>query len=86
VAQFSVGANKVDNLELPMGFLPREFTLGELQATCEQLLGRKLDKSSFRRRLADRDLVEPIEGSMRGGAFRPAQLYRAKCEWPGGSF
>jgi ADP-ribose pyrophosphatase YjhB (NUDIX family) len=69
---------EVDRLELPFGFLPAEFTLGELQATCEQLLGRRLDKSSFRRRLADRDVVEPIEGAMRGGAFRPAQLHRGK--------
>jgi len=52
--------------------------LGELQATCEQLLGHRLDKSSFRRRLADRDLVEPIEGATRGGPFRPAQLFRRR--------
>ena len=69
---------ELDRLELPFGFLPLQFTLGELQITCEQLLGRRLDKSSFRRRLADRELVEPIEGAMRGGAFRPAQLYQQK--------
>jgi 8-oxo-dGTP diphosphatase len=73
-----VTREEVDALELPFGFLPDEFTLGELQVTCEQLLGRRLDKSSFRRRLADRDLVEAVEGAMRGGAFRPAQLYRHK--------
>lgn len=38
---------EVERLELPFGFLPMEFTLGELQATCEQLLGRWLDKSSL---------------------------------------
>jgi ADP-ribose pyrophosphatase YjhB (NUDIX family) len=69
---------EVDRLELPFGFLPLQFTLGELQTTCEQLLGRRLDKSSFRRKLADRELVEPIKGAMRGGAFRPAQLYQQK--------
>jgi 8-oxo-dGTP diphosphatase len=69
---------EVERLELPFEFLPDHFTLGELQGTCEQLLGRSLDKSSFRRRLADRDLVEPVAGSTRGGAFRPAQLYRSK--------
>jgi hypothetical protein len=52
--------------------------LGELQAWCEQLLGRRLDKSSFRRKLSERELVEPIEGEMKGGAFRPAQLFRKK--------
>jgi ADP-ribose pyrophosphatase YjhB (NUDIX family) len=69
---------EVERLELPFGILPQEFTLGELQATCEQLLGHRLDKSSFRRRLADRDAVEAVEGSMRGGAFRPAQLFQSK--------
>lgn len=69
---------EVDALDLPFGFLPDTFTLGELQASCEQLLGRRLDKSSFRRRLAYRDSLEPVEGLVRSGAFRPAQLFRRK--------
>jgi ADP-ribose pyrophosphatase YjhB (NUDIX family) len=80
VAQAVEGTRvEVERLELPFGFLPAAFTLGELQATCEQLLGRRLDKSSFRRRLADRDVLEPVPGATRGGAFRPAQLYRRKA-------
>ncbi len=67
---------EIERLELPFDFLPTAFTLGELQACCEGLLGRRLDKSSFRRRLDERDLVKPIAGEMRTGAFRPAQLYR----------
>jgi 8-oxo-dGTP diphosphatase len=74
-----VTRQEVEGLELPFGFLPDQFTLGELQLTCEALLGRPLDKSSFRRRLADRDLLEPVEGAMKTGAFRPAQLYRQKA-------
>jgi hypothetical protein len=70
--------SEVEALHLQFEFLPEAFTLGELQLTCEHLLGRPLDKSSFRRRLADRDLVEPIDGAMRSGAFRPAQLYRKR--------
>jgi len=70
--------NEVENLEIPWGMLPAEFTLGELQRYCELILGRPLDKSSFRRRLADRDCVEPLPGQMRGAAHRPAQVYRAR--------
>jgi ADP-ribose pyrophosphatase YjhB (NUDIX family) len=66
---------EVESLNLPAGFIPAQFTLGELQFTCEQILGRALDKSSFRRKLSDRDLVRAIEGAMRGGANRPAQLF-----------
>lgn len=69
---------EIERLELQAGFLPDQFTLGELQSICEQLLGRALDKSSFRRRLADRHLVEPVVGVMRIGANRPAQVYRLR--------
>lgn len=69
---------EIERLEWPEGFLPETFTLGELQAAGERTLGRPLDKSSFRRKLAERDLVEPVEGEMRGGAFRPAQVYRLR--------
>ncbi len=68
--------DEIERLELPFGFLPEAFTLGELQACCEVLLGRRLDKSSFRRRLDERKLLESVSGEMRTGAFRPAQLYR----------
>ena len=66
---------EIERLDLPFGFMPQKFTLGELQALCEAMLGRHLDKSSFRRRLEDRDVLKPVQGEMRTGAFRPAQLY-----------
>ena len=77
-AAVEVTRNEIENLTLPFGFLPEKFTLGELQACCEALLGRRLDKSSFRRRLDDRDFLEPVEAEMRTGAFRPAQLFRRR--------
>lgn len=67
---------EIERLQFPEGSLPASFTLGELQRICEEWLGRALDKSSFRRKLADRAVVEPIEGLWRGGANRPAQVYR----------
>jgi len=71
--------NEIENLDLPFDFLPVAFTLGELQSCCEAILGRRLDKSSFRRRLDERELLEPVQGEMRtGGAFRPAQLYQKR--------
>lgn len=67
---------EVNRLQLPVGLLDDEFTLGELQSACESLLGRSLDKSSFRRRLNDAGCVDEVPGVMRTGAFRPAKLYR----------
>jgi 8-oxo-dGTP diphosphatase len=68
----------VDALRIPPGLLPDTFTLGEMQSLCEQVLGRSLDKSSFRRRLADHDVVEPVEGELRGGRNRPAQVFKLR--------
>lgn len=69
---------EIERLELPCDLLPDTFTLGELQAICEAILGRRLDKSSFRRRIDERELLVPVRGEMRTGAFRPAQLYRKR--------
>lgn len=68
----------IDRLELPFGFLPERFTLGELQAHCEAILGRRLDKSSFRRRIDEKGLLDAVPGEMRTGAFRPAQMFSKK--------
>lgn len=73
-----VTRTEVRALELPRGFIPERFTLGELQSTCEQLLGERLDKSSFRRRLAERELVEAVSGELRTGPNRPAQVYQLR--------
>jgi len=69
---------EVRRLDLPYEALPDKFTLGELQAWCEEVLGERLDKSSFRRRLPVGEHVVPVEGEMKVGAFRPAQVYRAR--------
>jgi 8-oxo-dGTP diphosphatase len=63
---------------LPCHLLPSRFTLAELQSTYEQVMGEKLDKSSFRRKLAALDFLEPVRGELKSGAHRPAQLYRVR--------
>jgi ADP-ribose pyrophosphatase YjhB (NUDIX family) len=77
-----VTRGELEALLLPREYLPGTFTLGELQRICEEFLGRSIDKSSFRRKLADRDLIEPVAGQMRAGANRPAQVYRLKSAGP----
>lgn len=66
---------EVEGMDIPFDFFGYEFTLGELKSGCEQLLGYGLDKSSFRRKLDDRRMVQPVEGAFRRGANRPAQLF-----------
>jgi 8-oxo-dGTP diphosphatase len=64
--------------EAPILFelLPAEFTLSELQALAEALLGRELDRRNFRRKALEAGLAAPTGGERREGAHRPAALYR----------
>ena len=71
--------NKVEYSTLPAHLLPARFTLGELQSVYERILGRRLDKSAFRKRVAEAAFVEPVPGALRRASNRPAQLYRLKA-------
>jgi 8-oxo-dGTP diphosphatase len=64
--------------EAPICFelLPATFTLSELQALTEAILGHPLDRRNFRRKVLDLELVVPIGATRREGAHRPAQLCR----------
>lgn len=62
----------------PIGFelLPRKFTLRQLQAIHETILGQKLNKDSFRRRMLASGMLAST-GQMEGDVgHRPAELYR----------
>jgi 8-oxo-dGTP diphosphatase len=64
--------------EAPLLFelLPETFTLSELQALTEALLGRPLDRRNFRRKVKEVEILAPAAGTRRAGPHRPAQLYR----------
>lgn len=55
--------------------LPDAFTLSELQHTYELILGERLDKRNFRRRILEAGIIEPTS-QRRSGEGRPALLYR----------
>lgn len=66
---------------LPCYLAGESFTLPHLQRIYETLMGEPLNKVSFRRKMTEMDMLEPIEGAFSaGGAHRPAQLYRLKPE------
>jgi 8-oxo-dGTP diphosphatase len=66
----------VRDFRFPPGSVPEEFTLPELKSLSEAILGEALDKVTFRRRIDAAQLVAPVPGALRGGAHRPAQVYR----------
>lgn len=57
--------------------LPDCFTLSELQQVYESILGEKLDKRNFRRRILEAGVIEETD-QVRSGEGRPARLYRYK--------
>lgn len=63
---------------LPTHFFGGSFTLSELQKVYEIILCQKLDKSSFRKRISDMDILTLLEGQFKTGSQRPAQLYTLK--------
>ncbi len=67
---------KLDYTNLAYGLLPECFTLRELQATYEAILGHPLDRRNFRKRMLSAGLIEPTGETHRKGAHRPALLYR----------
>ena len=67
---------EVRELRFQAGWLPKEFTLSELQALSEAVLATPLDKVTFRRRMEVAGIAAPLEGKTKMiGAHRPAQLY-----------
>ncbi|MBN9287805.1 MAG: hypothetical protein BGO43_10150 [Gammaproteobacteria bacterium 39-13] len=67
--------NKSLYTSLPLFLLPEEFSLTELQKAYESILGFKMEKKSFRRRLLEAGFLEKT-GNIRRAKHRPAQLYR----------
>lgn len=71
--------NKSQYSSLPCFLIGDRFTLPQLQRMYEVLIGEGLNKVSFRRKIAEMDMLEPVDGQFdAAGAHRPAQLYRLK--------
>jgi 8-oxo-dGTP diphosphatase len=70
---------KIEYTAVAFEILPQEFTLAELQAANEAILGEELDKANFRKKLARADVVEPT-GRYRETGGRPAELYRYRAD------
>lgn len=66
---------------IPARLLPEVFTMSELQAVYETVMGERLDQSAFRRKINDLGLLQEVEGEKRQTerARRPTTLYRLKA-------
>jgi len=66
--------NKLEYTTVGFQLLPRKFTLSELQAVYETILGRRLDKRNFRRKIALLGILKALRQWRRAGR-KPAQLF-----------
>lgn len=72
---------KIESGPVGFAFLPKRFTLRDVQQVHEIILGRPLAKPAFRRKLLDHHPLRATGEYETGNAFRPAELY----ELDGGS-
>ncbi len=71
--------SKSEYSTLPMFVMPTEFTLTELQHVYETMMGKTIDKATFRYKIRELDVVKPT-GRMSNPKItntRPARLYQA---------
>ncbi len=69
---------KLDYSTIAFQFMPEMFTLSELQAVYQIILGEELDKRNFRKGVLAMSCLEHTSERRRNGNHRPAQLYRLK--------
>jgi 8-oxo-dGTP diphosphatase len=67
--------NKLEYTTVGFQLLPPKFTLTELQGVYESILGKKLDKRNFRRKIELLKILKPTQ-EYRRGEQRPARFYR----------
>lgn len=63
---------------IALQLLPETFTLGELQAAYEAVLGHELDTRNFRRDVLAAGVVDRVGRTRADGPGRPAGLYRSR--------
>ena len=73
---------KIEYTNVVYSLLPIEFTLGELQAVYEAILGKGLDKRNFRRKILSLGLLKTCGKKRRGIVARPAAVYEFRKREP----
>ena len=69
-------AAKLDYSTIAFQFMPKVFTLTELQDVYEVILREPVDKRNFRKRILSFNLLKQTGKERKDGAHRPAKLYR----------
>lgn len=71
---------KISLNPISFNLLPELFTLSQLQALHETILGRAIDKRNFRKRIAELNCIERTDAIDKRSSRRGAALYRFNTE------
>lgn len=71
---------RIESGPIGFAFLPKRFTLRDVQQVHEVVLGRSLAKPAFRRKLLDHHPLRATGEYETGNAFRPAELYELDAD------
>ncbi len=66
----------LDRQLIGFNLLPQYFTINELQALYETVLGESLNRSSFQRRMLSLGILQRIEKKFSGGAHKAPYVYK----------
>lgn len=69
---------KIEYTNAVYSLLPPEFTLSELQSGYEAILGKKLDKRNFRKKIQSLKLLKSARKVKKMGSARPAAMFSFK--------
>lgn len=70
----------LDQKLIAFNLLPEKFTMGELQSLYETVLGKKLLRTSFQRKILNLGILERVDKKWTGGAHKAPYLYRFATE------
>jgi ADP-ribose pyrophosphatase YjhB (NUDIX family) len=69
--------SKTSYSALPLHLAPNEFTMAELRAVYESVLGGRIESRMFERRIAEMGVVEPT-GKTKSSGGKPGKIYRKR--------
>lgn len=67
---------RINHQPIAFELLPEKFTLTQLQNVYELILGKKLDKRNFRKKITSFGVLKELNEKQKGVSYRAATLYR----------
>ncbi len=67
---------RIKHLPIAFELLPEKFTLTQVQNVYELILGKKLDKRNFRKKILSFSVLKELDEKQKGVSFRAATLYK----------